>query len=44
MVQLPAEKAARCQPWIRDMRRLDRLVKALQDLGLRAARALARSA
>jgi len=43
-VQLTADQAARCQPWTRDMRRLDRLVKALQDLGLRAARAVTRSA
>ena len=43
-VRLPAEQAAPCQPWIRNMRRLDRLVKALQDLGLRAARARARAA
>ncbi len=42
-VHLTAEHAARCQEWNRNMRRLDRLVKALQDVGLRAARAVARS-
>jgi hypothetical protein len=42
-VHLTAEHAARCQEWNGNMRRLDRLVKALQDVGLRAARAVARS-
>jgi hypothetical protein len=42
-VQLTAEQAARCQLWIRNIRRLDRLVKELQALGLRAARTLLRS-
>ncbi len=43
-VRLTAEQAARCQQWTRNMRRLDRLVKKLQGLGLRAANAVARSA
>lgn len=36
-VTLSAEQAARCLPWTENMRRLDRLVSALQDVGLRAA-------
>lgn len=43
-VRLTAEQAARCQHWTRNMRRLDRLVKELQALGLRAANAVVRSA
>ena len=39
-VRLTAEHAARCQEWIGNSRRLDRLVQALQDVGLRAARAV----
>jgi len=41
-VRLTAEQAARCQPWTRNMRKLDRLVRALQAVGLRAAAAAAR--
>lgn len=41
-VRLTAEQAARCQAWIRNMRRLDRLVRALQAVGLRAAAAVTR--
>ncbi len=41
-VRLTAEQAARCQRWIRNMRKLDRLLRALQALGLRAATAVAR--
>ena len=39
-VRLSAEQAARLQPWTTNMRRLDRLVKTLQDLGLQAADAV----
>lgn len=41
-VRLTAEQAARCQPWTRTMRKLDRLVRALQAVGLRAAAAAVR--
>jgi hypothetical protein len=41
-VRLTAEQAARCQPWTRNMRKLDRLVRALQAVGLRAAAAVTR--
>jgi len=34
---LPPEQAALCQDWNRNMRKLDRIVRALQALGLRAA-------
>jgi len=34
---LPPEQAALCQAWNRNMRKLDRIVRALQALGLRAA-------
>jgi hypothetical protein len=39
-VRLSAEQAARLRPWTRNMRRLDRLVKALQKLGLDGAEAV----
>jgi hypothetical protein len=39
-VRLNAEKAARLRQWTKNMRRLDRLVKALQEAGLQAADAL----
>ena len=41
-VHLTAEQAARCQPWTRNMRTLDRLVRVLQAVGLRAAAAVTR--
>ena len=34
---LPPEQATRCQLWSRNMRKLDRIVRELQALGLRAA-------
>ena len=34
---LPPEQAARCQDWSRNMRKLDRIVRELQAIGLRAA-------
>jgi hypothetical protein len=34
---LPRDPAALCQDWSRNMRKLDRIVRALQALGLRAA-------
>lgn len=34
---LPPNQAAICQDWSRNMRKLDRIVKELQALGLRAA-------
>jgi hypothetical protein len=37
---LSAEQAARLRPWTQNMRKLDRLLKNLQDLGLRAAQAI----
>jgi hypothetical protein len=40
---LPPEQAARCQDWSRNMRRLDRIVRKLQAIGLRAAVAVRRS-
>jgi hypothetical protein len=40
---LSDEQARRMRPWIRNMRRLDRLLRKLQQLGLRAAQALPRS-
>lgn len=39
-VVLSPEEAAVCQRWTQNMRRLDRLVTALQDLGQRAAEAV----
>ena len=39
---LSDERARRMRPWILNMRRLDRLVKQLQELGLRAAEAVPR--
>lgn len=39
-VRLEATQATRLQQWTKNMRRLDRLVKALQKLGLRAADAV----
>jgi hypothetical protein len=41
-VRLTAAQAARCQPWTRNMRKLDRLLRALQAVGLRAAAAVTR--
>jgi hypothetical protein len=41
-VRLTAEQVARCQPWTRNMRKLDRLVRVLQAVGLRAAAAVTR--
>ena len=43
-VMLSGEPAARCRQWNRNMHRLDRVVKELQDVGLRAAQAVIRSA
>jgi hypothetical protein len=40
---LSAEQAARLRPWTQNMRQLDRLLKNLQELGLRAAQAVPRS-
>jgi len=34
---LPPDQAALCQDWSRNMRKLDRIVRELQALGLRAA-------
>ena len=34
---LSPEHAARCKEWSRNMRKLDRIVRKLQDIGLRAA-------
>jgi len=34
---LTSEQAARCQAWSRNMRKLDRIVRRLQSIGLRAA-------
>jgi hypothetical protein len=42
-VRLTADQAAALQRWTRNMRRLDRLVRKLQELGLRAADAVAGS-
>lgn len=39
---LKPEQAARCKEWSRNMRKLDRIVRELQDIGLHAA-ALLRS-
>lgn len=39
---LSDEQAKRMRPWTRNMRRLDRLVRKLQELGLRAAQAVPR--
>jgi hypothetical protein len=39
---LSDEQARRLRPWIQNMRRLDRLLKKLQGLGLRAAEAVPR--
>ena len=41
-VRLTAEQAARCQLWTRNMRKLDRLLRVLQAVGLRAAAAVTR--
>ncbi|MGH7265035.1 MAG: DUF6788 family protein [Candidatus Rokuibacteriota bacterium] len=41
-VRLSAEQMVRCQPWTRNMRTLDRLLRALQAVGLRAAGAVTR--
>lgn len=40
---LSDQQAARLRPWIQNMRRLDTLLKKLQQLGLRAAQAVPRS-
>jgi hypothetical protein len=40
---LSNDQARRLRPWIQNMRRLDRLLKQLQELGLRAAEAVRRS-
>ena len=34
---LSPEQVTRCQEWSRNMRKLDRIVRKLQDIGLRAA-------
>jgi hypothetical protein len=39
-VVLSPEQSALCQQWTQNMRRLDRTVRALQELGLRAADAV----
>jgi len=39
---LSPEQATRCQEWSRNMRKLDRIVQQLQDIGLRAATLLRR--
>jgi hypothetical protein len=39
-VTLNAAQVGQLQAWTKNMRRLDRLVKALQDLGLQAAEAV----
>lgn len=39
---LSDEQAKRLRPWTKNMRRLDRLLKELQELGLRAAEAVPR--
>ena len=41
-VHLTAEQAARCQRWTRNMRTLDRRLRVLQAVGLRAAAAVTR--
>ena len=41
-VRLTAAQASRCQPWTRNMRKLDRLLRGLQAVGLRAATAVTR--
>lgn len=40
---LSDHQAARLRPWTQNMRRLDRLLKKLQELGLRAAQAVPRA-
>src|SRR5688572_29443080 len=40
--QLAPEEAALCQEWSRNMRKLDRIVRGLQALGLKAATAVRR--
>jgi len=42
-VRLTAAQVACCRPWLRNMRKLDRLVRALQAVGLRAAAVVTRS-
>jgi len=42
-VRLSAEQAARCSEWIRNMRKLDRIVTQLQGIGLRAAALVCKS-
>ena len=39
---LPRDQAALCQDWSRNMRRLDRIVRALQAIGLKAAASVRR--
>jgi len=41
--QLTQEQAALCQDWSRNMRRLDRIVRALQAIGLKAAATVRRT-
>jgi hypothetical protein len=40
---LSEEQARRLRPWTQNLRRVDRLLKKLQELGLRAAQAVPRS-
>lgn len=40
--QLTPQQAALCQQWNRNMRKLDRIVRAMQAIGLKAAAALRR--
>ena len=40
---LSDQQATRLRPWTQNMRRLDRLLTKLQELGLRAAKAVPRS-
>ena len=40
---LSDQQARRLRPWIQNMRRLDALLKKLQELGVRAAQAVPRS-
>jgi hypothetical protein len=40
---LPRKQAALCQDWSRNMRKLDRIVRQLQALGLRAAALMRRA-
>ncbi len=40
---ISAQQAARLRPWTQNMRRVDKLLKNLQELGLRAAQSVPRS-